>query len=704
MEIISDSIDTFIYYNEDTGYGIFYLKNGVKAVGFIPRLDRGQLIELKGNWNSHTKYGKQFNVESFSLLYPETSGEIIKFLSSGIIKGIGEKTAMEIVKKFGEKTFDILDNKIDRLSEIKGFGKKKIKKIEKSWEMQKGIKDIIIFLQGYGITTATAMRIFKVYGDQTKTIIQDNPYKLTYDITGIAFKLADKIALNAGYSYNHPNRIKAGILHVLKEAARYGHTYLPESKLIPLCENLLNQEISRQEDSLIELENEKSIKINNYNIYLSYLVEAENEIEKQIVKLISKSGNAGPDNLKWIKKIQNKFSEEQLNAIKKSLENNLLILTGGPGTGKTETLKGIINIYEKMNKKILMAAPTGRAAKKMSEVIGRDAKTIHRLLEYSPVGEFFKYNKENVLDADLLVIDEVSMIDTVLMYCLLNAIGEKTTLILVGDSDQLPSVGPGNVLSDFIKSEKIPYCTLTKIFRQAEQSKIIITAHQINKGEFPDLSNSADNDLFFIEEENDSEVSKTILDLCTYRLPSKYNFNPMQDIQVLTPMHKGEIGTLNLNKTLQKGLNNGRMLVKKGNSEFKEGDKVMQLRNNYEKEVFNGDIGIITGKDEKENSIIIEFNNKHLKYHFTELDELTLAYAITVHKSQGSEYPCVILPLSTSHFIMLQRNLLYTAITRAKEIMVIIGSKKAMEQAIRNNRVVQRYTSIFKKSHAINFN
>ena len=702
MEIISDSVDTFIYYNEDSGYGIFYLKNGVKAVGFIPRLNNGQLIELKGNWISHAKYGKQFNIESFNLLYPETSEEIVKFLSSGIIKGIGEKTALKIVKKFGEKTFDILDNNIDRLSEIKGFGEKKIKKIENSWEMQKGIKDIIIFLQGYGITTAMAMRIFKVYGDQAKKIIQDNPYKLTYDITGIGFKLADKIALNAGYSYNHPNRIKAGILHVLNEAARYGHTYLPESKLIPLCENLLNQEISRQEDSIIELENEKRIRINNYNIYLSHLFEAENEIEKQIIKLISKSNNTGQDILRWIKKIQNKFSEEQLDAIKRSLENNLLILTGGPGTGKTETLKGIIHIYEKMNKKILLAAPTGRAAKRMSEVIGLNAKTIHRLLEYNPVGEFFNCNKENVLEADLLVIDEVSMIDTVLMYYLLNAIGEKTTLILVGDSDQLPSVGPGNVLSDFIKSGKIPCCTLTKIFRQAEQSKIIITAHQINKGEFPDLSNSADYDLFFIEEENDTEVSKTILDLCTYRLPSKYNFNPVHDIQVLTPMHKGEIGTLNLNKTLQKGLNNGRMFVKKGNYEFKEGDKVMQLRNNYEKEVFNGDIGIITGKDEKENSIIIDINNKHVKYDFTELDELTLAYAITVHKSQGSEYPCVILPLSTSHFIMLQRNLLYTAITRAKEIMILVGSKKAAEQAIRNNRVVQRYTSIFKKSRINN--
>ncbi len=373
-----------------------------------------------------------------------------------------------------------------------------------------------------------------------------------------------------------------------------------------------------------------------------------------------------------------------------------MILTGGPGTGKTETLKGIIQIYEMMNKKILLAAPTGRAADRMSEVINHEAKTIHRLLEYNPVENFFEYNAGNELDVDLLVVDEVSMIDTVLMYHLLSAINEKTTLILVGDSDQLPAVDPGNVFSDLIFSGIIPCSTLTKIYRQSERSKIILAAYQINQGKLPDLINNKQSDLFFIEENNDKEITEMILDLCVRRLPSKYNYNPMLDIQVLTPMHKGAIGAINLNKILQNGLNNNNTLIMRESFEFKIGDKVMQLRNNYEKEIFNGDVGIIIEKNSAENSLIVDINDRQIKYDFTELNELTLAYAITVHKSQGSEYPYVILPLTTSHFIMLQRNLLYTAITRAKEIMIIIGNRNAVELAIRNNHTVKRFTLLFK--------
>ncbi len=699
MEIITGYIDTFVFYNEDTGYGIFFLEDGTKAVGIIPHLNPGQRIELKGNWNSHLKFGKQFNLESFNILYPETANEIIKFLSSGIIKGVGEKTAVKIVKKFGDQTFNILDNKIELLYEIKGFGKNKVALIQKSWKEQKGIKDIIIFLQSHGISAALAMKIYKTYGDQTKTIIKNNPYQLTYDITGIGFKLADKIAQNDGINYNHPDRIKAGILHILNEAVHNGHVYLPEIKLIRQCELLLNYEMSRSEKCITDLESEGRIKIIDGNLYLSYLFEAEIEIEKRIRVLAANNKSIDKNISKWLKKIQGKFSVEQLEAIKKSVEQNLFVLTGGPGTGKTETLKGIIHIYEKMNKKILLAAPTGRAAKRMSEVINREAKTIHRLLEYNPVENFFNFNEEHVLDTDLLIIDEVSMIDTILMYHLLKAIGDNTTLILVGDSDQLPSVGPGSVLADLIKSGIIPFCILTKIFRQAEQSKIILAAHQINKGEIPELTNNKNSDLFFIEQNNEEEIPKIILDLCVRRLPIKYNYNPMVDIQVLSPMHKGKLGTVNLNKVLQSGLNSRNILLRRGGYEFRVGDKVMQLRNNYEKEIFNGDLGLVIGKDDTGNSLVVNIDNKEIKYDFTQLDELTLAYAITVHKSQGSEYPCIILPLFTSHFIMLQRNLLYTAITRAKGLMIIIGNRKALELAIQNNHVVERYTSLFKKDN-----
>ena len=696
MEIITGYIDTFIFYNEDTGYGVFYLEDGSKAVGVIPHLNPGQHIELRGNWNSHLKFGKQFNFESFNILYPETASEIIKFLSSGIIKGIGEKTAVRIVQKFGEETFNMLDNKINMLHEVKGLGKNKIAIIKKSWEQQKGLKDIIIFLQSYGISTSLAMKIYKIYGSQTKTVVKNNPYQLTYDVIGIGFKLADKIAQSIGFNYNHPHRIKAGILYVLNEAANNGHVYLPEIKLISRCEILLNSEMSKSDNCLIELEKEGRVKIVNDKVYLSYLLDAENEIGKRIRSLASLHKNTNPNILKWLKKFQSKYSEEQLDAVKKSVEYNLLILTGGPGTGKTETLKGIIHIYEKMDKKISLAAPTGRAAKRMSEIINREAKTIHRLLEYNPVEGFFKYNAENELDADLLVIDEVSMIDTLLMHHLVSAIGNKTTLILVGDSDQLPAVGPGNILSDLINSGIIPCCRLMKIFRQAEKSKIVLAAHQINRGEIPELINNKQSDLFFIEENDDEKIPGIILDLCASRLPLKYNFNPMTDIQVLCPMHKGKVGTINLNKVIQNGLNSNNSLMKRGGFEYKKGDKVMQLRNNYEKEIFNGDLGIILEKNNGNDSMVIEINSRQIKYDSTELDELTLAYAITVHKSQGSEYPCIILPLSTSHFIMLQRNLLYTAITRAKEIMIIVGNRKAVELAIKNNHVVERYTSLLK--------
>ena len=699
MEIIKGYIDTFIYYNEDTGYGIFYLEDGTKAVGIIPRLNPGQRIELKGNWNSHLKFGKQFNLESFNILYPETVSEIIKFLSSGIIKGVGEKTALKIVRKFGDQTFDILDNKIELLYEIKGFGKSKVALIQKSWKEQKGIKDIIIFLRSHGISTTLTMKIYKTYGNQAKIVIKNNPYQLTYDIAGIGFKLADKIALNAGINNNHPNRIKAGILHILNEAAHNGHVYLPEIQLIRKCELLLNYEMSRSEKCITDMESEGRIKIIDGNLYLSYLLEAEIEIEKRIRVLTAHHKSIDKNTFRWLKKIQSEFSAEQLEAVKKSVEQNLFVLTGGPGTGKTETLKGIIHIYEKMKKKFLLAAPTGRAAKKMSEVINREAKTIHRLLEYNPIEKFFNFNEGHKLDTDLLIIDEVSMMDTILMYHLLEAISDNTTLILVGDSDQLPSVGPGSVLADLIKSGIIPFCILTKIFRQAEQSKIILAAHQINMGEVPELTNDKNSDLFFIEQNNEEQIPKIILDLCVRRLPKKYNYDPMTEIQVLSPMHRGVLGTVNLNKVLQSGLNSRNILLKRGGYEFRVGDKVMQLRNNYEKEIFNGDLGLVIGKYNTDNSLVVNIDNKEIKYDVTELDELTLAYAITVHKSQGSEYPCIILPLFTSHFIMLQRNLLYTAITRAKELMIIIGNRKALKLAIQNNRVVERYTSLFKKDN-----
>ena len=696
MESITGIIDVFVFYKEESGFSVVKLENGITAVGALPQLNKGETVELTGEWVKHQKFGTQFKIETFKVLQPTTIEGILKFLGSGIIKGIGEKTAGLIVKKFGERTIEILDYHSERLHEIKGLGKKKIDQIKKNWNDQKKVRDVIIALQSFGLSTAYAMKIFNTYGDQAVSVVKNNPYRLTSDVWGIGFKIADKIGMNLGFGESNPYRIKAGIIYVLNEATRSGHVYLPEIELINKCSEILNHELSISDSILTELEKDKQIVIKDDKVYLSFLFYAEKNIEEKIKSLTRFFNPLKDSELKFLRIKPGRFSTEQIEAIRSSLEHKILILTGGPGTGKTETLKGIIKLYEKMDKKILLAAPTGRAAKRMSEVIGREAKTIHRLLEYNPTTDVFNFNEENLLDADLLVIDEMSMIDTLLMYHLLNAVSDGTTIILAGDSNQLPSVGPGNILSDMIDSQFIPITKLNKIFRQSEKSQIIVAAHQINRGEFPELNNFKEGDFFFIEENNERKISELILELCSERLSAKYQFDRVTDIQVITPMHRGELGTINLNKELQKGLNDGRFLLKRGDSIYKLGDKVMQLRNNYEKEIFNGDMGIIIGSDQENNALQVSMNNKIIYYDVNDLDEITLAYAVTVHKSQGSEYPCVILPLTTSHFVMLQRNLLYTAVTRAQRLMIIIGTKNALNIAVNNNRVLERHTSLFK--------
>ncbi len=696
METITGIIDTYLFHDDMSGYSVIKLEDGTVVVGSMPKLDSGESAEFSGEWVSHPKFGRQFKTGNFKILYPATKEGIIKFLSSRIIKGIGERTAIKIVDKFGDRTLEILDNNIERLGEIKGFGKKKIAGIRKSWEEQKGIRNIMMFLQSLGLSTTFAMKIYRNYGDSTEAIIRSNPYRLAYDIQGIGFRLADKMARNAGFEENHPHRIKAGIVHVLTESSRSGNVYLPENLLIGHCRDLLGFELVKSDPHLQELIDEDRIYEEGERIYLTILHHSEKAIEVRINELISSSETPPPSLNKLLESTGGKFSDEQSEAIKSSAEHKIFILTGGPGTGKTETLKGIINLFTGMEKKIMLAAPTGRAAKRMAEVIGREAKTIHRLLEYNPSAELFNMNADNPLDTDLLVIDEVSMIDTLLMYNLLEAVKNDTTLILVGDVNQLPSVGPGNILADLINSELIPQITLTKIFRQAEKSKIILAAHDINRGEIPDLGIKEDADFFFIEENSEEYIPGKILELCRERLPARYGFNPMRDIQVLSPMHKGATGTDNMNLVLQSGLNTGRELVKRGKYKYREGDKVMQLRNNYKKEIFNGDIGFVTGYDSKNNIMKINFGGSILEYESPELEDITLAYTITVHKSQGSEYPCVVLPLTSAHYVMLQRNLLYTAVTRASKLMIIIGSRNALRIAVNNNHVQKRYTSLFK--------
>jgi exodeoxyribonuclease V alpha subunit len=695
MQTVEAILEGYLFKNDLTGYCVASLSGGLKAVGTLPNVKVGEKLKLTGEYEKHSKYGDQFKIESFTIIYPTTIAGITKYLGSGLIKGVGPATAEKIVSVFKENTLDVLDTNINRLLDVEGIGVKKLDLIKKSWEEQKAIKEIMMFLQSFDISPSYALKIYRTYGANSVQIVQDNPYQLTYDVWGIGFKIADAIGKSVGFSEDHPKRIKSGIIYVLNEASGEGHVYLPMQELLKKCFEVLGVDLT---DSLLlfrEMEGENLLNIVDGNVYLSHYYEAERNIEYKIKTLRAGSSEYTEKEIKSIR-LNAGYSEEQLEAIRNSLTHKILILTGGPGTGKTTALKGIIESYKQLKKNIMLAAPTGRAAKRMSEVIGIEAKTIHRLLEYNPQDHLFMRDEDNPLETDLLVVDEVSMIDTLLMNNLISAVNLNTTLVLVGDVDQLPSVGCGNILHDLIQSGIISTAMLTKIFRQAKESQIVVNAHKINRGEFPTILNNESSDFFFIQESDNSKIADVITELCQQRLPDKYGFDPMKDIQVLTPMYKGDAGANNLNSKLHDVLNYNEVLLTRGEKSFKIGDKVMQLRNNYDKDVYNGDIGLIQSIDMDDQKLEINFSGKIVPYEFLELDDITLAYAITVHKSQGSEYPCVIMPITTAHYIMLQRNLLYTAVTRASKMMILVGSKQALAMAIGNKKSKKRNTSLFR--------
>jgi len=692
---LKDAIERFTYYNEENGYAVAQLSNGATAVGHLPGVNVGETVKLYGEWTRHEKYGRQFKFDKFEPVYPGTISGIEKYLGSGLIKGIGPKMAERIVDKYGQETLNIIENDIEQLSEVDGIGEKRLEMIQKGWEEQKEVKNIMIFLQSHNISTTFATRIYQKYEQKSIQIVRENPYQLTYDIWGIGFKTADEIAESLGITDDDYRRVRAGIIYALKEASNQGHVYLPFEKLLEESKRLIGVKISKKNSVFQDLIEKEDIIKQEEKIYLPSLYYAERGVEDRIQDHLEQEPEVDQKKIKSLRLDQDFYSEEQLNAIRKSILEKIVIITGGPGTGKTTTLKGIIDIHEQLNSDIKLCAPTGRAAKKMSQVIGMEASTIHRLLEYQPRDRSFKHNENNPLKTDLLVVDEVSMIDISLMNSLLKALHEETILVLVGDVDQLPSVGPGNVLRSLINSGEIAVVALQKIFRQAEQSKIVTNAHRINKGYFPDIKNSADSDFFFIKEDEPQEVQNIICDLVQTRLPRKYDYDPIREIQVLSPMYQGETGASQLNEILQERLNPDQKELIRGDSKYKVGDRVMQLRNNYEKEIYNGDQGFITDINDIDEYIDIEFDGRKVRFEYKDLNEITLAYAISVHKSQGSEYPSVIMPITTQHYIMLQRNLIYTAITRAEDLLVLVGTKKALAIATNNDKVSQRYTSLF---------
>lgn len=739
---ISGSVERITYYNEENGYTVLRLKPDsrgmlpfkyasgrdalITVVGNLPEVNPGEWLKLTGKWTTHSRHGRQFQAELCEQSLPATTEGIKRYLGSSLIRGVGPVMAERIVNKFGEQTLDIIELEPGRLREVLGIGKKRVDSIIKAWEEQQAIKDVMLFLQSHGVSTNLAIKIYKKYKEQSLAIVQNTPYRLVQDIHGIGFKTADKIARALGLAHDDPGRIEAGIAYTLNRMAEEGHVYVPQETLEPEASTILGVEQEKVTAVIERLETDDFIKRDTITyevgrpervetelkeeraVYLTPFYYSEIGVTNRIRRMVEHptsrlariqnavAGNQ-PKLQSLIASLQRgvKLAPSQINAIQTAVTHKVTILTGGPGTGKTTSLRALLDLLDRGRYTYVLASPTGRAAKRLAEATGRQAKTIHRLLEFNP-GEGFGRNEERPIDADMIVIDEASMLDLVLANNLLKAIGPDSHLLLVGDVDQLPSVGAGDVLRDLIDSGVTAVVRLQTIFRQAAHSLIVSNAHRINRGQMPEIRKDA-TDFFLFVKQDPEEAAELLVDIVKNRVPRKFGHHPLDDIQVLAPMYNGSAGVTNLNRLLQSTLNppRGRKPERRlGGRVFRVGDKVMQTVNNYDKNVYNGDIGRITAMDPVQQTMTVSIDGAPVVYDFLEADELVHAYCISVHKSQGAEYDCVVMPVLTQHYLMLQRNLLYTAVTRARNLVVLVGTRRAIAIAVKNDEVARRHTAL----------
>jgi exodeoxyribonuclease V alpha subunit len=728
-ETLIGTVERITYYNEENGYTVAQVTPEgrtytVTVVGSLLDVSPGENLRLRGQWTTHARYGRQFQVERYDTLLPATAAGIEKYLGSGLIKGIGPVTARRIVRRFKMDTLRIIEEEPQRLREVLGVGVKRVAVIQRAWEEQKAIKEVMLFLQSHNVSTSHAVRIFKTYGDASIDVVRADPYRLARDIHGIGFLTADKIARELGLAHDSPQRVDAGIAYTLSQMADDGHVYAPQGELIHESTRILEvpPELVGEAIERLAVAQQLHVEPLTYDlpagqpppsglreeraVYLPPFFYGEIGVANRLRTLL----NVGRSRLAFyreanLSRVLDHLAERdglalnqgQREAVRTALIHKVTVLTGGPGTGKTTAVRTVIRLLEARDLSYALAAPTGRAAKRLAEATGREAKTLHRLLEFKPQqGLQFQRNEENPLDADMVIVDEASMLDLLLTNHLLKAIHPESHLLLVGDVDQLPSVGAGNVLNDVIESGAAAVVRLTEIFRQAEGSLIVENAHRINRGEMPLFSRSA-IDFFLFPADDAEQAADLIVDLVRNRIPRKFGLDPLGDIQVLSPLHRGAAGVGELNRRLQVALNppaQGKVERRQGSQVFRIGDRVMQIRNNYDKEVFNGDMGRIVAMDPVDQVLVARIDDRDVAYEFSELDELVHAYAVSVHKSQGSEYRAVVVPVLSQHYVMLQRNLLYTAVTRARELVVLVGTRRATGIAVRNNKIMERHTAL----------